>query len=278
MRCLYHANCNDGQAAALAVYLAFGGDPDKEYIPVQYGFEPPWDAIDGMDVIMVDFSYKRPVLEEMAKRCNHVTIIDHHKSAERELDGVNQLRNVRAYFDMERSGAVMAWQHFHPHKRVPELFEYVQDRDLWRKQLPYCDAVTMWLRSFPMTLDVWKQHLETPVENMIREGVAINRWFQLQCEQMVESWHRSPVYVGIAGFRVPTMNVPGFFSSEVAGMLAKGHPFACVFFHVADGVVYSLRRRDGYVDLSKIAALIGGGGHPSAAGFKVESVLLMETE
>ena len=45
MKILYHANCNDGSGAALAAYMALGeatdtGDP-IEYIPVQYGSEPP---------------------------------------------------------------------------------------------------------------------------------------------------------------------------------------------------------------------------------------------
>ena len=57
--CIYHGGCDDGFAAAWCVRAALGDE--VEFYPGVYAKEPP-DAT-GRDVLMVDFSYKRPVLE-----------------------------------------------------------------------------------------------------------------------------------------------------------------------------------------------------------------------
>lgn len=279
-KCLYHANCNDGIAAALAVWLANPKmRPDKDFIPVQYGQDPPWDDIASEPVVIVDFSYKSSVMQGIMGVVTELTVLDHHASAKRELVGLNGAvlpngQRAEIIFDMSRSGAVMAWEHFHPEREIPELLLYVQDRDLWRKKLPGCDAVSMWLRSWPMELRIWDNHLNhVPVERMATEGGAISRWFNLQCQQLYEAWGKHPTFSVIDGHKVPVINASGFMASELGHLLAHGHPFAAVFFHVPGGVVYSLRRAEGSVDLSVVAASMGGGGHPAAAGFKCKGVL-----
>ena len=76
--CIYHSPCMDGFTAAWVARKALGND--VEFFAATYG-EPPPD-VTGKDVIMVDFSYKRPVLMEMAKKAHSFLILDHHKSAE----------------------------------------------------------------------------------------------------------------------------------------------------------------------------------------------------
>jgi nanoRNase/pAp phosphatase (c-di-AMP/oligoRNAs hydrolase) len=46
-------------------------------------------------------------------------------------------------------------------------------------------------------------------------------------------------------------------------------PFVAVYYDEHGKRVYSLRSRKGGVDVGKICESMGGGGHPSAAGFKV---------
>lgn len=79
--CIYHANCADGFTAAWAVREALG--ETVEYIPAGYGDEPP--DVAGADVIIVDFSYKRPVLERMAHTARSIIVLDHHKTARDDL-------------------------------------------------------------------------------------------------------------------------------------------------------------------------------------------------
>ena len=87
--------------------------------------------VKGKNVIIVDFSYPRDVLIKMAEDADSIIVLDHHKTAEENLKGLDF-----CIFDMTRSGAVMAWEHFHGKGNTPLLFQYIQDRDLWQWKLP----------------------------------------------------------------------------------------------------------------------------------------------
>ena len=78
----------------------------------------------------------------------------------------------------------------------------------------------------------------------------------------------------ICGYTVPVVNAPHFMSSEVAGELSDGHPFAASYSIGANGkITYSLRSRDGGIDVSEIATAFGGGGHAQAAGFTSSTLI-----
>ena len=123
--CIYHGNCADGFGAAWVVRKALG---EIDFFPGKYQ-EPPPD-VTGKDVVMVDFSYKRPVLLEMAEKANSILILDHHKTAAEDL--LDLPANVTAKFDMGHSGAMLTWEHFFPGEAPPPLLLHIEDRDLWR--------------------------------------------------------------------------------------------------------------------------------------------------
>src|SRR4051812_40261454 len=93
--CIYHGNCADGFASAWVVRKANTAEIlNNEGYPTWQGDEmqfhagvyqnPPPD-VTGRHVIMVDFSYKRPVLLEMAAKAESILILDHHKTAAEDL-------------------------------------------------------------------------------------------------------------------------------------------------------------------------------------------------
>ena len=85
--CIYHANCMDGFGAAWVVWKYFGGEVGMH--AAGYGSPPP--EVGGRDVVIVDFSYKREVLEALAKEARSVLVLDHHKTAQEDLAGVAEL-------------------------------------------------------------------------------------------------------------------------------------------------------------------------------------------
>ena len=276
--CIYHAACDDGFAAAWCVREAMG-DGNVDFHPGVYGEAPP-DILD-RDVILVDFSYKRPVLEEMALRANSVLVLDHHKTAAADLEeypkppavwqswiGAAHLPKgpqIVAEFDMDRSGAAMAWDYFVGGERPP-FIEYVQDRDLWLKKLPKGDEFTIALRSYPQDFAVW-DHLVENMSNLFEEGVAIQRYYRCRVEEIKKTAYRA----WIGSYPIMVANAPYFAASEVAGELAETPEaaFGACYFEVRDGhYQYSLRSR-GDVDVSEVARTFGGGGHKNAAGFTV---------
>ena len=205
--CIYHGGCDDGFAAAWCVRAALGDE--VEFYPGVYAKEPP--DVTGRDVIMVDFSYKRPVLDAMGQRAASVLILDHHKTAQEDLAHIARAprmidwrsaaqidgsgNHVFALFDMERSGAALAWDYFigdgsalgwsiHQAKRRREFIDYVQDRDLWRKALPYGDEFTIALRSYPQDFEKWDDLIVDGVGRLFNEGRVIQRYYRLRVEEL----------------------------------------------------------------------------------------------
>lgn len=257
--CIYHGNCADGFGAAWAVRKAI---PEADFFPGTYQ-EPPPDVTDKR-VVMVDFSYKRPVLLEMASQAESILILDHHKSAAEDL--IDLPENVVAVFDMGRSGARMAWDHFFPGTPPPRLIEHIEDRDLWRFALPGTREIQANVFSHPYDFDVWDSLMAADVETLRAEGAAIERKHHKDIAELVKVTKRRMV---IGGFDVPVANLPYTLSSDAGHMMAKGEPFAACYWDVPDGRVYSLRSSDEGEDVSAVAKRYGGGGHKAAAGFKV---------
>lgn len=172
MKCLYHANCSDGSGAALAVWAMYG-DKGHDYIPCQYGNDLP-DGLSGSDVIMVDFTAKKQQIQELAKIANSMLIIDHHKTAQADLDGVDDGFGclITKVFNMEKSGAVLAWEFFHPATPVPEILTLIQDRDLLRFDYAKTQDVTYGLQVHPN----WRDWLDLDIDQLASEGSLIRRF------------------------------------------------------------------------------------------------------
>ena len=257
--CIYHGNCADGFGAAWAVRKAI---PTAEFYAATYQ-EPPPD-VTGKSVLMVDFSYKRNVLLDMAGKAESILILDHHKSAAEDL--VDLPANVVAVFDMKRSGAMMAWQHFFPDVPPPRLIEHIQDRDLWSFALPGTREIQANVFSYPYDFGVWDTLMDSDVELLRGEGAAIERKHHKDIAELVTVTKRRMV---IGGFDVPVANLPYTLSSDAGHLMALDEPFAACYWDTPNGRVFSLRSRDSGQDVSAVAKTYGGGGHRNAAGFQV---------
>lgn len=260
--CIYHAFCADGFGAAYAVWKALGDD--VEYIPASYGQEPP--DVTGKFVIMVDFSYKRPVLLEMAAQADNILIIDHHDSAEKEL--VDLPDNVRTVFDMSKSGAVLAWEFFHSSWTVPYLLLLVQDRDLWQWKLPETKEVSAALFASEWTFEAWDGYVTR--WDALRDGGAM--LVQKQEKDVQAICDANEHWVDVCGYVVPAVNCLWMHASDVGHEMCNRHPegapFSVSWFFNGDKVKVSLRS-NGKINCGDIASQYGGGGHPTAAGFHI---------
>ncbi len=272
---IYHAGCDDGFGAAWVIWQVH---PDWEFVPAAYGGEPP--EVAGRDVLLVDFSYKRPVLEGLALVASSITVIDHHESAARDLAEPFDdpaFCAVECVFDQAHSGAMLKWRYFHGADEPPALLRYIEDRDLWRFDLPDSRLVTQALRSWEQDFARWSWLMAQPIEDLVEAGRHCSRFFYRQVAGLLEKWRRRPVEVEIGGHWVPCINVTAQFYSDVAGELAVDRPFAVAFSHNADGVTYSLRSREGGLNVAAVAERYGGGGHERAAGFRSDGVLPMRS-
>lgn len=257
---IYHGGCVDGFTAAWIFSKRY---PDAEFLPAFYGQSPP--DVTGRDVIMVDFSYKRLVLQTMMDTCSTLVILDHHESAERELANLTNDNRIQIIFDMKRSGAMLAWDWCHPKLDAPMLVKYVQDRDLWTKVLVMTDAVSAAIRSYQQTFENWDSlNLSHPMD-LAREGIAILR----REAQIIDRAVKRAFEIDILGHKVLCTNVSEC-SSEIGEKLAVGRPFGVTYFDRIDLIrQFSLRSNNEGENVSLIAAKLGGGGHRNAAGFEI---------
>lgn len=292
--CIYHHNCADGFGAAWAVWKALGAD-GVELVAGVHGNVPP--DMKWRDVVLVDFSYKREVMEQMSRSARSILVLDHHKSALDDLhslavpgrragtgrlepiDWRHHLDNAAqdemegapgqlyAIFDMQRSGAGMAWDFFHPRQPRPRLIDHIEDRDLWRFALPGTREIQAALFSFPYDIATWDSLIvRGDIYVLRREGEAIERKHHKDVDELVAAFKRR---MAIGGVEVWVANIPYTLTSDAGHLMADGEPFAACYWDTTEGRVFSLRSREGGADVAEIAKMYGGGGHKNASGFRL---------
>jgi len=258
IKVIYHKNCADGFAAALSAWIKF--KDNAEYIPCQYGDKPP--DVTNKEVYILDFSFKRDVLISMNNFAKSLIVLDHHKTAEDDLKGLDF-----AKFDMEKSGAVLSWEYFHK-GNVPEFFLLIQDRDLWKWKRAGSKEISAALQMEPMIFENWHRFLD--MDNLYELEVKGKIILEYQ-QYIVDKISRSDdlEMQTIDGHLVPCINTTSLIS-EIGNELSKNYPFSASYFETKDKRVYSLRSSENGIDVSIIAKKFGGGGHFHAAGFSIQ--------
>ncbi len=275
---LYHGDCYDGFGAAWAIRKSLATRPNAAhdtYSPCKYG-QPMPEVQDGEEVILVDFSYPAAQLKALAERSFFLSVLDHHKTAQADMAELikDPPANMEIVFDMNRSGAMIAWDEF-METPAPRFIEYLQDRDLWTKKLPYHEEVTAYIQSFERTFpnfDTLEIVLDT--ESGVRDAASLGDGILRYKSQKVDEMCQQAVRVTLGGHEnIPAVNCPYVFASDVGNRLLDLHPdapFAAYWFYRNDRQwQWGLRSRQTEdVDVSAIAKGYGGGGHKNAAGFE----------
>jgi hypothetical protein len=269
--CFYHAGCPDGFGAAWAVWRAWGDE--GSYRP--HGHDDGLRAADylGDEVVFVDIAPPNDLLDDLLSAAARVVVLDHHVSSLKRFESDSALvsaardRRQDVIFKLDHSGAVLAWQHFGGEEPVPQLLLYVEDQDLWNWALPRSEEVNAAIASYPRRFEVWDELAQRPIEELAREGEPILRANRQEVERQLT--HSHPVQLGER--LVEAVNATSHRSllgHELSARAAHGEALGCVYrLHGGrvDVSLYSI----GELDVSKLAARHGGGGHRNAAGFSV---------
>lgn len=269
---IYHDNCADGFSAAWCFWRKYGNGAD--YVAGVYQQDPP--DVTGRDVFLVDFSYKRPVVERMLEAASSVTLIDHHKTAIDDLKPLfasdawtGEPKQLGHFTDLNRSGATLAWDYLFPGEDRPLLLGHVEDRDLWRFKLPGTREIQAFVFSHEYSFELWDKLMgadQVELLKMTAAGAAIERKHHKDIAELLGVCKRR---MTIGGHDVPVASLPYTLVSDAAHAMAKGEPFAACYWDTAEARIFGLRASDGGLDVSEIAKQYGGGGHAKASGFKV---------
>jgi oligoribonuclease NrnB/cAMP/cGMP phosphodiesterase (DHH superfamily) len=269
--CFYHAGCPDGLGAAWAVRQAWGESADYRARGHEDAVETA--ELDGCQVVYVDFAPTNDELIELAETAAQIIVLDHHVSSRDRVEADPAVANAIAgrghyiHFDLEHSGAVLAWQYFCPDDPAPDLLRYVEDQDVWAWKLPGSQEVNAAIGSYPLDFETWDDLARRSAADLAREGAPIVRSNRTEVERSLRA--ASSVWVGRQ--RVEAVNASTNRSAighELAKRRTFGQPWGCVYRVIGDRVsitLYSI----GDFDVSTIASSHGGGGHRNAAGFTV---------
>ncbi|QNN58661.1 phosphoesterase [Diaphorobacter ruginosibacter] len=273
---LYHGRCADGFSAAWAAWQFYGGN--VECVGLTHGQVkslqdlPP---LEGRAVYILDFSFAADILSQIDERAARLVLLDHHISAQREL-GDYRCRCGVVHFDMNKSGARLAWEFFHGDAPVPDLIRFVEDRDLWRWQYPQTRGFVSALDMEPFELARWQEIASFTPEQLaafIARGDAMDEKFRNLAADIARD-ARPLCFNGEQGVMV---NAPGAFHSLVGDLLSReSGTFALMWQVGSEGQIKAgLRSQRGY-DCSPLAVSMGGGGHAQACGFRMAASRLPE--
>jgi c-di-AMP phosphodiesterase-like protein len=258
---VYHASCFDGFAGAWSAWRKLG--EYARYIPATYAV-PPVDLPKTARVLMIDVSYDRETMEEIRSKVADLYLLDHHKSAMEELGDLDY-----TYFDLNKSGGMLAWEFFHSNTPVPPLIEYIQDRDLLRFKLYQGSEVMAGLRSYPKNFVVWSG---LTMHHLVERGRTILTYEN----ELIESMAEQAELRNLAGYEaIPVTNATVLWA-EVCEKMLDMHPkakFVAAYRDKKDGTrKWSIRSR-GKFDVSKIAMKLDkkGGGHLNGAGWSAKA-------
>lgn len=264
---IYHGHCPDGFTAAWAAHRALKKpDVEPELYVGEYGAEPPLELAKGRRVYIVDFSYKRAQLEQLNAVVESLTVLDHHKTAQADLEGFDACAKI---FDMSRSGAGITWDYFHDGVPRPWIVDYVEDRDLWRFKLENSEAASLRIRLTPHTIEAFDELARRSIYDILPEAAGAKLYLEHYVRDALRnSYVLEDVFEGEA-VRCVNLSYTGI-SDVLNGALDLGDVKLALGWHIAsDGQVQcSLRSVPGY-DCSRFATLMGGGGHAQASGFRM---------
>jgi len=255
---IYHADCSDGFGAAYAAWKLLGNR--AEYYACKHGSPPP--DISGKAVAILDFSFDNTTIKQMIEDSEGLIVIDHHKSAIVELHDISN-----THFDMTKSGAMLAWEFFHPGKEPPKFIRYIQDRDLWKWELEYSKEFSAAFDMVPFDFEEFEKFEDDSVfDDAVKRGSYILAYSKTVIKKVCEK-ASSRKYNDLDVLVVNSSH----WMSEIGARLSPDCDFAIIWYydHEDRNIKVSLRAFHEHVDVSEIAKRFGGGGHKKAAGFQL---------
>lgn len=260
---VYHKNCADGFGAAWSAWKLLGSQAD--YFPAQYGNIDFVFNFKNQNIAVLDFSFTEDQIRKIESSGNKIVILDHHKTAL----PIQHLSNT--LIDLNKSGAVLAWEYFHPTKPVPLFIRYIQDRDLWKWELPMSEEFNLLFQMEQKSFSNYSKFESVDqVKASISRGVTILDYRNKIVERIASKYSlakdsHSNQFVFVNS---------SFYQSEIGNFLARKFPTKAiaVWSHNPSYSFTTVSLRSvGDLDVSQIASIYGGGGHRNAAGFSIKN-------
>lgn len=268
---IYHDKCIDGFTSAFCCYLYFK-NKGKSIKYIKGSFDDDLPKVDNENVLICDFSYKKNDMAYLLKKSNKLIIIDHHKSAEEELINIPE---ENKFFNSNYSGAYLAWKYFFKDKEIPDVIRYVQDNDLWKKELDSTKEIISYINMLPFDFIEYEKLLDNNyLKEKKIEGGKMNEKNSIYINKKMNEAHIIFIQVDDKYYFVP--HVQSYTNkSEIGHILNeknKNIDFCVIYSYdkEKDKTFFSLRSNENNMDTTIISKKYMGGGHRNASGFILE--------
>jgi len=297
---IYHKNCMDGLSSAFIAKTILN-IIDKEIetitVPMQYGMDIDKEISKAFNdenyseinfpiknLYFVDFSLKKKDMMNISLNVfDKVIVLDHHESAQKELELLKSFNEFEIIFDMKQSGAKITYNYFKDkyeefignddaleYKEIFNklVFDYIEDRDLWNWELNNSRAISsaakLLIRSDD--LDSFREyHSKFNILDNVKIGETI-----LDYEDKIVSAKTKKnklTKVKINDIEMHMVNATELLSEIGNEICKKMSTPSVMYFVLPDGnVVLSMRSLTGLCNVSEVAKSFGGGGHSQASG------------
>lgn len=280
MRVYFH-NDLDGRAAGAIVWRTIGKNANPEMIEVDYKDDIDMEKIKtGDKIIIVDFSFKPEVMEEVLRKTTDIIWIDHHGTAF-EYKYSQRIEGLR---DEEFSGCELAWKYFVQSgqfgdydrriMKMPRAIELIGDRDKWAWKFGQDTArfnAGLLLHDHQPESNVWDNLLglepiisevrSREIDLIMEQGKTCLKFRDQICEDYAKSYGFETEFKGYKCFALGLY----MFGSEAFGDRMNKYDICLSYEYLGDSWTVGLYSKT--VDVSKIAQEYNGGGHRGASGF-----------
>jgi oligoribonuclease NrnB/cAMP/cGMP phosphodiesterase (DHH superfamily) len=273
-----HRSCPDGFCASFIAHKKY---PQAEILPLNHGDPLPLDQVRGKDILVLDFSWKRREDNEaVAQAAKSIWILDHHKSSLEACQGLSY-----ATFDMNRSGAGLAWDYLFgkdsnyvdPYVRQrnsemestylrhrgnfsprPWYVDYIEDYDLWNHYLISTKEVNAFLHSLNFDFAEWEELDKITYLDAAERGKYVvrnnERYVKLALKQAFTGQLIIPQSITdpegkyfSCDYSIKIVNSLYTYASEIgAALVESGADIGMTWFERGDGMIqFSLRSLKG---------------------------------
>ena len=275
---VFHKNCPDGVGG---LWVADHYKKGAEHCPISPGEDPFLGNIENKSILFVDVCPQPNYVLKNITKFRKLTILDHHKSSKELMEEIlkHEFANIEIVFNLKLSGAQIAWDYFFPGQKRPFFIDYIGDRDLWNWLLKSSQEINFAINKH-LSLEEMTAYLEdedASFEKLLAEGTILKAENDQEVQTIAETARKENFIYEDKKFSVMMVeNENRPLTSDIGDFLCQNFPetdFAVITFHGGKYVSVSLRGVKGKCpDLCAIAKSFGGGGHPSAAAFRVSSL------
>jgi len=259
-----HKNCMDGVGSVIAAKNSLNVYMDIVWM--QHGDDIDIESFRGEDIIMSDFSLPREKMIELNEVANNLLVIDHHKTAMKELEDLDYV-----VFDLDSSGVTLTWQVFNPGVNIPSILLYIEDRDLWKWELPDSKEISEGLRYVNDQESLLNLKISNEDE-VLEKAKLIGNVLVNVTNSHIEKVTKDFITIDVLGYEVPFLNNQTAIS-EVGNELAKEYIASISWFVTSNDIIVLSLRSNNKLDVGALCkklhdeyGALSGGGHPNAAG------------